>query len=132
MVTAGEVCAALGDARRAEILYRLVLPFEHRPVVLGRAVVCTGSLARTLGQLATVLRRWDDAEGHFVVADEVNHRMGAVPLIAWNQADHARMLLTHGDPGDAERAQDLLAAARVTTDELGLGGLRSKLSRLGG
>ena len=132
MVTAGEVCAALGDARRAEILYRLVLPFEHRPVVLGRAVVCTGSLARTLGQLATVLRRWDDAEGHFVVADEVNHRMGAVPLIAWNQADHARMLLTRGDPGDAERAQDLLAAARVTTDELRLGGLRSKLSRLGG
>jgi tetratricopeptide (TPR) repeat protein len=127
MTTASEVCTALNDTRRAEILYELLLPFADRAVVLGRGVICVGSLARTLGLLATVLGRWNDADAHFRLADEVNRRMGAVPLVAWNQANWAQMLLIRGENGDTERARSLLAAAAATADDLGLHGLRPRL-----
>jgi hypothetical protein len=131
MVTNGEVCAALADADRAATLYGLLLPYAHRTVVLGRAVVCIGALARTLGLLATVLERWPEAERHFCAADDLNRRLGAVPLVAWTQVDHARMLVTRRQPGDLERAETMLTDARATARQLGLGGLDAKLAQLG-
>ena len=121
----------MDDADRAATLRRLLLPYAHRTVVVGRGVVCIGALARTLGLLATVLERWTEAERHFCAAEVLNRRLGAPPLVARTQVDHARMLLTRRQPGDVERAGSLLAEAQTTTSQLGLDGVQAKLAQLG-
>ena len=51
-----EVCALIGDTRRAETLYGLLLPYRHRIVVVGMAS-CFGSCERYLGLLARARSR---------------------------------------------------------------------------
>ena len=60
-----EVCAFLGDARRAATLYRLLLPYKGYTVVVGGDSVCYGAASRYLGMLATTMERWEDAAQHF-------------------------------------------------------------------
>ncbi len=132
MLTNAEVCAALGDAPRAAVLYELLMPCHDRLVVLGSGAVCIGAIDRTLGQLATVTEQFDDAEKHFRRADELNRRALAAPFVARTQVDHAEMLRMRRRRGDVARAESLLGAARATTDELGLGGLQQRLRRLAG
>ena len=130
MLTDAEICAALGDAPRAALLYELLTPYHDRLVVLGSGAVCIGAIDRTLGQLATVTGRFDDAEAHFRRADELNRRAMAAPFVARTQIDYAEMLLTRRRPGDITRAEALLGAAGATAEELGLGGLEQRLRRL--
>ncbi len=62
-----DACVIVGDGRSARGLYELLLPFADR-----NAVSLTqqpfGPVALRLAMLATMLERWDDAEGHFEVA----------------------------------------------------------------
>jgi len=51
----------------------------------------------------------------------MNERMGARPWLAQTQEDYAGMLLARGDPGDRDRAQELLDQALATYRELGMG-----------
>jgi tetratricopeptide (TPR) repeat protein len=74
-----ETCAALRDARRAAMLYELLLPYADRAIV---AVACYGAAARNLGVLATILGRWTEAARHFEQALDLNRRMGARPWVA--------------------------------------------------
>ena len=113
-----EVCGALGDGRRAEALYALLLPYAGRNVVVGRAATCNGSASRLLGLLAAAMRRWDAAESHFADALEMHERMGTGPwrartLVAW-----AEMLLARRARGDKARARELLADAVLAADAL--------------
>jgi tetratricopeptide (TPR) repeat protein len=77
-----------------------------------------GSIARNLGQLATALRRWDEAADHFDTALAMNERMGYRPWLARTQDDYARLLRLRADD---EKAAALEAAALHTYDELGIG-----------
>jgi tetratricopeptide (TPR) repeat protein len=120
MSALAEVCAYLGDAPRAETLYHLMLPYAHLNVVVGLATSCLGSASRYLGLLATTMELWDEAARHFEDALEMNAKMGARPSVAWTQHNYGRMLLTRGDPGDRDKAQDLLQEALDTAQELGM------------
>src|SRR5262249_46301016 len=60
-----DVCAFLGDTAHAATLYRLLLPYAERTVVIGNAVACYGALSRYLGALATTMGHWDAAARHF-------------------------------------------------------------------
>ena len=71
-------------------------------------------------------RRWDEAEQHFHDALALNTRMGARPWVAYTQYDYATMLLARNQPGDQEKAQELLALALTTAHELGMALLRLK------
>ncbi|HXF72359.1 MAG TPA: tetratricopeptide repeat protein, partial [Actinomycetota bacterium] len=120
-----DVASGLGDRSAAGRLYELLLPHA------GRAAVsppddCTGSIDRPLGLLATTLERWDEAEGHFRRAVEVNERIGARPWAAHARHDHARMLLARDGPGDRERALELLATCLRTCRELGMVALEGR------
>ena len=57
----------------------------------------SGSVARPLGSLAGLLRRFEEAERHFETALEIHRRMGALPWLAYTQHDFARMLLARGE-----------------------------------
>ena len=61
MTYLAEVCAFLGDARRAATLYRLLLPYNGYTVVVGATDVCYGAASRYLGMLAATMERWEDS-----------------------------------------------------------------------
>jgi len=65
LVYLSEVCAALGDAARAPMLYSMMLPYTGRNIVLGLAIACCGSADRYLGLLCTAMARWPEAKQHF-------------------------------------------------------------------
>jgi len=114
-----EVCARLGDRAHAAALYELLLPYAGCNL-LNWVEVCAGSTARHLGLLATAMSRWPNAERHFEAAIEMDRRTGGQPWLAHAQEDYAGMLLARAEPGDRERARELIASARAAYDQLGM------------
>ena len=123
-----DVCTFLGDRTRAVILYRLLLPYAGHTVVIGNAAACYGALSRYLGALATTLERWDEAAQHFEDALAMNTRMEARLWLAHTQYQYAAMLLTRDQPGDGEKARELLRAALATARELGMRMLEERIT----
>jgi DNA-binding CsgD family transcriptional regulator len=123
-----EVCAFLGDVRRAATLYQFLLPYAGRPIVFGSSHVCYGAAARYLGLLATTMERWEDAAQHFEDALAMNARMGARPWLAHTQHQYAVMLLARHQPGDRDKAMSLLHEALTTASELGMQALERRIS----
>ena len=109
---AAELCCLLDDRDRAAGLYPVLRTHAGRHVVKGVAHYSLGAADRYLGGLATVLGRYDEAEGHFEAAHRLHERLGAPLWLARGQLDHARMLLRRARPGDDPRARELLATAQ--------------------
>ena len=124
MTLLSDVCADLGDARRAALLYAKLEPYADVNVVIGFAAVCLGSAASYLGKLAATMGRDEEAARHFERALQANQELRAPACLARTQVDYARAL--HGDP----RAEELLAAAARTAQELGLGAVARKAAAL--
>jgi predicted ATPase/class 3 adenylate cyclase len=123
------VCAYLGDAARAPALYRLLAPYgDQLPVfVVGTA---GGSVLHYLGLLAATMGRFDDAEARFAAAAATHQRIQAPTWLARTRLERARLLLTRHQPGDLERARELLGQAIAAARELGLGNLERKAAAL--
>ena len=128
MTYLSDVCTFLGDRTRAATLYQLLLPYAGRNVVISSAAACYGALSRYLGALATTLEHWDVAERHFEDALAMNARMEARPWLAHTQYQYAMMLLTRDQPGDSEKARELLRAALDTARELGMRALEERIA----
>jgi DNA-binding SARP family transcriptional activator len=115
----GELCFELRDARRAESLYELLLPFSGVNVVVGVAVVCQGSTERFLGLLAAAAGRATDARRHFERALLANEALRAPVCLAHTQLDYARVL-GGLDGAVGARGSELVSAAARTAQELEL------------
>jgi predicted ATPase len=122
-----ETCCAIDAVADAEVLYELLLPYRDLAVVVGNASVWLGATARYLGQLASVLSRWDDAEAHFQSALEIDSRTSAVTWLAHTQFSYSRMLLGRGRPEDIESARNLVDAAASSAVRLGMRGLQLRM-----
>jgi DNA-binding CsgD family transcriptional regulator/tetratricopeptide (TPR) repeat protein len=120
LVTMAQVAVSLRDARRAAILYDLLLPYAERAVVVGWAAGCNGAAARSLGLLAATMRRWEAAELHFDAALALNEQMGAWLWVARTQLAYAAMLTQRGWPGDRERGLEQVSRALVAAQEMGM------------
>jgi len=126
-----EVVHLLDDGTRAEQLYALLAPHADRNVVASYwSPTFVGSVARYLGLLAATAGRADDAARHFEEAQHANARMGLRGQLAHTKVDHAGVLFARNGPGDREHALRLVAEARTTAEELGLGRLRERITRL--
>ena len=125
-----ELCAAFGDAARAEVLYGFLLPWDGRNVILGGGTGCWGSSGRFLGLLSATMARWTDAERHFADALAMNNRIGAHAALAHTRHDFAVMLLARRFPGDLERAAELLCQAQDSAQSLGLVALANHIATL--
>jgi DNA-binding SARP family transcriptional activator len=121
----GDVCVLLGDEQRAEVLYDKLLPFADK-LATDVHEGSTGAVARSLGLLADVLGRHDDAVGHLAAAIEINLRVAAKIWVARSQADLAEV---HLRAGDRSAAGPLLDAAAATARELGLVVLGERAAR---
>jgi class 3 adenylate cyclase len=125
IVYLAEAAAFLEDTHRARVLYEMLLPYANRNIMVGIAA-CNGSASRYLGPLTATLGRWDEAERHFEDAQEMNGRMRARPWLARTWHGYAKMLLARDEPGDREKAVELLAQALDTAEELGMKALIEK------
>jgi tetratricopeptide (TPR) repeat protein len=122
-----EVCAALGDRDRAEVLYRLLSPYATYAVVAGEWA-SFGAGSRFLGQLAATMGRWPEAESHFDQALAMNGRMGAKPWLAHTQFQFAHMLQERSTDGDIERARTLLDESETIARQLGMRSLETRIA----
>jgi DNA-binding SARP family transcriptional activator len=119
MTLLADVCAFLDDADAAARLHGLLAPYEGLYTV-APVEATFGSVARALGVIASVLKRFEAAERHFALAIETERKMKARPWRAHAQHDLAAMLLRRGAAGDAERASALLDEAQDIYRELGM------------
>lgn len=108
------------DPRRAALLYEMLRPYAGRQIVSGTALLCTGSASRPLGQLATTMGNWEDAQRHFEDALAFDEKIGARPWLARTQYEYADMLRERGQPDDHENAQGLANQALAVFEELGM------------
>jgi tetratricopeptide (TPR) repeat protein len=112
------VAAQLGDRTSARLLHDLLVPYADHIDTLAGTV--NGSIGHYLGLLACTLRDFDEADRRFAAAAAVHSRICAPCLLARTRLEWARMLLARRDPGDGERASELLGQALATARELGL------------
>ena len=85
MFVLADICVDLGEAKHAEVLYRLLAPYSARNAMLGWYHTY-GSIAFALGRLAALLGRFDEAKAHFETALAANARIRATVALA-----HTRM-----------------------------------------
>ena len=110
-----QVAIELHHAEAAAILFDMFAPYHDQMGFNG--LMPLEPVAMYLGSLATVLKRFDEAETYFVEATEFGHRMNAPFSLARTNLSWGRMLTHRAAVGDTERAQDLLAEAhRAATD----------------
>ncbi len=118
MVALVQVCAALGDARRAAVLYRLLTPYARRNVVVGTAAAfCYGPASYYLGLLAATMNRPSEAAAHLQDALARSEAMGAQPFVAHAAAEYGVLLLAQGE---RRRAFGLLNRALDIARALGM------------
>jgi len=117
-----EICAAVGDRPRAELLYAQVEPYVHFNMPIGPAGFAgsgfyyLGLLAETLGQAPLALR-------HFDTATRENDRMQGESWAAWSRLAAARIRIDGGaEVGfyGVDEAETLLHAARNSANRLSM------------
>ena len=126
-----DVARGLGDVAGANVLYDLLLPHAARNACTPD-YIATGSVARAVGVAAATASRWREAEGHFREAFGANTRMGARPWAARTACDWGSMLLRRDEPGDRERASELLGQAAALARALGMEPLLEHAGSLAG
>lgn len=104
-----------------------LLDSRHRPtercVQVSLATVCLGSTDLATAWLFHTLGDLDAADEHYRSAELLNARIGARSWLAQARADHARLLLERGRPGDDEAAARLLELAQSAALDIGLASL---------
>ncbi len=116
----GESAARLGDRPTCADLLERLAGYAGEVVVIGRAGACSGPVDRYLGLMAAALDRHTAAVEHFEAALAICERMGERPIRAETRLHLGQSLLERGDPGDRDRALELLSLALEQGQELGM------------
>jgi len=105
--------AAIGcrDAKYAGPQFDRLAPWADQFSTAG--ITADGPVSHALGGLATVLGRYDEADGYFTQAAAFNHRANAKFFAAATNLSWATMLAERRAPGDTEIARDLLTKAHA-------------------
>ena len=119
MIAYAEAAFELRDPEFAGPIFERLSPFADQ--WLYTDLTTTGPISRTLGGLATVLRRFGEAESYFSHSAAVSDRVGAKFFAARTELSWGRMLLERRDPGDPERARELLMSAQTSAASHGYG-----------
>jgi tetratricopeptide (TPR) repeat protein len=124
-----DVAAALGDARRAALLYGLLEPFAERNLADQLLRTYSGSGAHFLGVLAAVMDRSVDAAAHFEQALVANAALGARPAVLRTQYEYGRLLARTGGRRQTGKAHRLLEDALDSARQLGMDGFVEQIQK---
>ena len=113
MASATEMCAILGDKRRARVLRSLLEPYGDRMVIAARAAFHHGSVAYFLARLAATLGDHRGADELYADAARRDERAGAAVWVARDLRRHAELLLAHDNARGRRLAQHAAAAAEA-------------------
>lgn len=119
MCLVSEACAAVRDPESARVLYEDLAPYAGAHAA-GHAEGSAGAVDRYLGLLAATDGRTELAIEHLTQAMAVNERMEAWPWKAHSEVDLAAVLRNRDRPGDAQRAEALVADALEVARRLGM------------
>jgi tetratricopeptide (TPR) repeat protein len=114
-----EACGELGDAKRGDELYRLLLPYEQRMVSAFLGTIWQGSVPHALGVLCAAMGRHDQAASHFERALAIARRIGSPPLIAVT-LERFGQLLRRSQNGVRAKSAELLQEASAIAARLGM------------
>ena len=120
----------LRDCDRANELYNFLCQEGRTSQLLGYGVMSFGSRARELGNLASLMGRFDEAAEHFELAIAQNRKTGAAPWVAHSQFDYAQMLARQRDPAHTGRIRELVAEAQQAANLLGMVRLKLQIADL--
>lgn len=126
-----DVCAHLGDERRAVVLYQLLSPYEDHFVVVGEFGTARGVISRQLGLLAATLSRFDEAANYFESALADDRCTGSLVALAKTRCDYAAMLIARDRTGDRDRALALAHEARDAAERLEIPRVLEQATALG-
>jgi hypothetical protein len=115
-----EICSRLGDTKRAELLFALLLPHHEQLVLITFAVAFLGSVSYYLGILALTRRSWGEAADHLEDAMACHTRLGAAPFHTRTRLAYARMLLSRSATGDQEAVRPLIDSIIEEAERLGM------------
>jgi DNA-binding SARP family transcriptional activator len=101
------VAAGLGDADAATVLTAMLEPFPGHLVPPDNPTG-QGAVSQYLGSLGIVLGHHEQAERYLDQADSLYERIGAAFWPELNTLTRAKLLIARRQPGDPERAVDLL------------------------
>jgi hypothetical protein len=107
-----EAAIHCGDPKYAEPIFDQLAPWAEQSVASG-SVTASGVVSQSLGGLATVLRRYDEADGYFAKSAAMSARMNAKFFVAITDLLWGSMLAERKAEGDTEKARDLLTKAQV-------------------
>jgi DNA-binding CsgD family transcriptional regulator len=123
-----EVVSFLEDGKQAAVLYDILEPYADRVVVIDRALICLGSVARVLGLLATVLGDDAAARRHLKNALARHEAMAAKPLAARTRMELAQRL--RADRTAQVEANEHLTLAHASARKLGMSRLLNQTQQL--
>jgi class 3 adenylate cyclase len=126
MLLWADVCSRLGVVDRAGELYELLSPLSGQLAANGSLV--EGTIAWALGTLMATLERYEEAEGHFAAAAEIEESLGAPLFLARTHVGWGRTLIARGWPEDLDRAQHMLEQAEETARRLGAEGITREVT----
>jgi hypothetical protein len=114
-----EAAVELLDTARARTLYELLRPYAGRWVV-SVSTCALWPVERSLGRLCGITRSVELALLHLAAARRQAEEADALPSLALIAADEARLLAARAAPGDAPRAAQRAAEARMLGETLGM------------
>ncbi|HZI37017.1 MAG TPA: hypothetical protein VFF24_01830, partial [Acidimicrobiia bacterium] len=125
------LCARLGRVDCVPLLRSALQPYAGQLVLGAFAAWIVGSVDFFLGVLAATVRDWEDAEARFAAAAVVQQHVNAPAWLARTHLEWARMLFARAEPGDEERAHDLLRQAVAIVSERGVPRIEHEAAELG-
>jgi hypothetical protein len=120
-----EAAIHCGDPRYAGPLFDRLAPWAGQSVASG-SVTASGLVSQSLGGLATVLHRYDQADVYFAQSAATSARMRAKFFAAMTDLQWGIMLSQRMAEGDTEQARSLLTKARAVAAAHGYGNVERR------
>ncbi|HMJ16008.1 MAG TPA: AAA family ATPase [Polyangiaceae bacterium] len=111
LAPAAELCAFVGNAGQARLLYDASLPYEHHHATVSVGVATYGPMARHLGMLAMRMGELACAEQHLERALLAAEHMSSPTFESLACIAYARLLLLRNDSAARERATGAVVRA---------------------
>ena len=120
-----EAAIQCGDPKYAGPIFDRLVPWAEQSVASG-SVTASGLVSHSLGGLATVLRRYDEADAYFAQSAAMSARMNAKFFVAVTDLLWGSMLAERKAEGDIEKARDLLTKAQAAAAAHGYGNVERR------